>query len=154
MLKWTYWLYGRTDGRTNPNFRKTSFLKKNLACSSPLISTLICSLMDPETELLSDLFSRWYHTSISPDRVRTWISKKWEILIEFRRFYSEKIAASPTLKVGHKFIFLIKRCFDACFRLGFVRRALQGKYLVGMGPRVIRAPCRGWKSEKSLLSWE
>ena len=40
-------------------------------CSSPLISTLIWSLMEPETEDRSDLFSRWYHTSISPDRVRT-----------------------------------------------------------------------------------
>ena len=40
-------------------------------CSSPLISTLIWSLMEPETEERSDLFSRWYHTSISPDRVRT-----------------------------------------------------------------------------------
>ena len=29
-----------------------------LTCSSPLISTLICSLMEPDTEDLSDLFSR------------------------------------------------------------------------------------------------
>ena len=43
-----------------------------LTFSSPLISTLICSRMEPDTEDLSDRFSRLYHTSISPESVRTY----------------------------------------------------------------------------------
>lgn len=39
--------------------------------SSPLISTLMCNLMAPDTADLSVRFSRLYHTSISPDKVRT-----------------------------------------------------------------------------------
>lgn len=44
--------------------------------SSPLISTLMCSLMAPDTADLSVLFSKLYHTSISPDNVRTYWEKK------------------------------------------------------------------------------
>ncbi len=55
--------------------------------SSPLISTLICSLIDPETDDLSDRFSKLYHTSISPDRVRTsmmvWPRKSSLSLVSF-----------------------------------------------------------------------
>ena len=54
-----------------PTFKRKAVSLSFLTCSSPLISTLIWSLMEPETEERSDLFSRWYHTSISPDRVRT-----------------------------------------------------------------------------------
>ena len=43
----------------------------SLTCSSPFISTLIWSLMAPDTLDLSERFSKLYHTSISPDRVRT-----------------------------------------------------------------------------------
>ena len=47
------------------------FLLQLFTFSSPLISTLICNRMAPETLDLSDLFSKLYHTSISPDKVRT-----------------------------------------------------------------------------------
>ncbi len=44
--------------------------------SSPLISTLMCSRMAPDTADLSVRFSKLYQTSISPERVRTFCTEK------------------------------------------------------------------------------
>ena len=52
-------------------FRLCEESSGTLTFSSPLISTLIWSRIAPDTLDLSDLFSRLYHTSISPDNVRT-----------------------------------------------------------------------------------
>ena len=55
--------------------------------SSPLISTLICNRMAPETLDLSDRFSKLYQTSISPDNVRTsmmvWPKKSSDSRVNF-----------------------------------------------------------------------
>ena len=55
--------------------------------SSPLISTLICNLMAPETLDLSERFSKLYQTSISPDKVLTsimvWPRKSSDSLVNF-----------------------------------------------------------------------
>ena len=55
--------------------------------SSPLISTLICNRMAPETLDLSERFSKLYQTSISPDKVLTsimvWPRKSSDSLVNF-----------------------------------------------------------------------
>lgn len=70
--------------------------------SSPLISTLMCSLIAPETALLSVLFSRLYHTSISPLSVLTsmivWPRKSSLSLVSFcRSFDFKSLSSSHTL---------------------------------------------------------
>ena len=60
-----------------------------LTFSSPLISTLICNRMAPETLDLSERFSKLYHTSISPERVLTsimvWPKKSSDSRVNFWR---------------------------------------------------------------------
>jgi hypothetical protein len=46
-------------------------MHENLTFSSPLISTLMWRRIAPDTADLSVRFSKLYHTSISPDNVRT-----------------------------------------------------------------------------------
>jgi len=69
-----------------------------LTFSSPLISTLICNLMAPDTLDLSDLFSKLYQTSISPDNVLTsimvWPRKSSDSRVNFCRSFDFKSLSS------------------------------------------------------------
>lgn len=66
--------------------------------SSPLISTLICNLIAPETADLSVLFSKLYQTSISPLSVRTsmivWPRKSSDSRVSFWRSLDFKSLSS------------------------------------------------------------
>lgn len=66
--------------------------------SSPLISTEICNRIAPDTADLSVRFSKLYHTSISPDNVRTsmmvWPRKSSDSRVSFCRSFDFKSLSS------------------------------------------------------------
>ena len=86
MLVWDVWKWVQWPCK-KAIYQSTFFGHSLYTFSSPLISTLICNRMAPETLDLSERFSKLYQTSISPDKVLTsimvWPRKSSDSLVNF-----------------------------------------------------------------------